>query len=186
MIVKEYLDPEIYYIKNILSEEDLKTLQEFVKNDDNWVSTTYNEGKGAKNDYERPEVKIKSLKGIAQMEEIYLKIFHNFIISAEPDLNIDISPIAHRTLSKQTSHLGSSWSMMPHVDERADPKIKKGLIYYINDDFEGGEIVYINKKIRHKPIANSMVVHSATPEYEHGVGLVNEGTRYFMTNFYKK
>ena len=183
MIVKEYLDPEIYYIKNILSEEDLKTLQEFVKNDDNWASAAYSKGH---DNYERPEVNMKSLESSAQIEAIYLKIFTNFIIPAEPDLNIDISPIAHRTLSKQTSHLGSSWSMMPHVDERADPKIKKGLIYYINDDFEGGEIVYINKKIRHKPIANSMVVHSATPEYEHGVGLVNEGTRYFMTNFYKK
>ena len=183
MIVKEYLDPEIYYIKNILSEEDLKTLQEFVKNDDNWASAAYSKGH---DNYERPEVKIKSLESSAQIEKIYLKIFTNFMIPAEPDLKLDLSPIAHRTISKQTSHLGSSWSMMPHVDERADPKIKKGLIYYINDDFEGGEIVYINKKIRHKPIANSMVVHSATPEYEHGVGLVNEGTRYFMTNFYKK
>lgn len=185
MIVKEYLDPEIYYIKNILSEEDLKTLQEFVKNDDNWADAI-SKGHGAVNNYERPEVNIKSLKSSAQIEAIYLKIFTNFMIPAEPDLKIDFSPMAHRTLSKQTSHLGSSWSMMPHVDDDVDLNIKKGLIYYINDDFEGGEIVYINKKIKHKPIANSMVIHSATPEYEHGVKLVNEGTRYFITNFYKR
>ena len=183
MIVKEYLDPEIYYIKNILSEEDLKTLQEFVKNDDNWASAAYNRGH---DHYERPEVNMKSLESSAQIEAIYLKIFTNFMIPAEPDLKIGLAPIAYRTLSKQTYQLGSSWSMMPHIDENGDLNIKKGLIYYINDDFEGGEIVYTNKKIKHKPIANSMIIHSATPEYEHGVKLVNEGTRYFITNFYKK
>ena len=58
MIVKEYLDPEIYYIKNILSEEDLKTLQEFVKNDETWFRCSH--------EY-----------SIATVYVIYIYVFHN-------------------------------------------------------------------------------------------------------------
>jgi hypothetical protein len=186
MIVKQYLDSEIYYIENILSEKDLKTLQEFAKNDNDWNSTNALTGKGETTHYERPEVAIKSLNNVIEIKQIYIEMFNNFIIPAEPNLNINMSPTIHRTLSKQTSNPGSTWSMRPHVDERGDSNIKKGLVYYLNDDFEGGEIVYINKKIKHKPIANSMIIHLATEEYEHGVELVNKGTRYFMTNFYRK
>ena len=79
--------------------------------------------------------------------------------------------------------------MKPHADSNPDfepsVNIKKGLIYYLNDDFEGGEIVYINKDIEHKPIANSLIIHPSSEEYTHGVKLITKGVRYTMTNFYR-
>ena len=105
-----------------------------------------------------------------------------YMTDKEIQENLDENFLLEYKIEKNNIDFAMYW----HRDPGVESNIVASFSLYLNDDFEGGEIVYINKKVRHKPIANSMVVHLATPEYEHGVGLVNEGTRYFMTNFYKK
>ena len=87
---------------------------------------------------------------------------------------------------------GAEWSMGPHADNVYDMVTKSfvstvvaGIVFYINDDYEGGEIVYVNKGITHKPKANSFVCHPAFEEYTHGVLKVKNGTRYILSTFIK-
>ena len=61
-----------------------------------------------------------------------------------------------------------------------------GGIYYINDNYNGGEICYPSQGIEIKPRANMLVVHSASDEYEHGVKQVYENPRYSIPFFIKK
>lgn len=53
-----------------------------------------------------------------------------------------------------------------------------GLIVYINDDYEGGEIFYTKQNITYKPKAGDLVIHSAEDHCEHGVNPVKTNIRY--------
>lgn len=70
-----------------------------------------------------------------------------------------------------------------HYDSEKDPSCEYGIVMYLNDDFEGGEIFYPSKGITHKPVKNSVLIHSAGPDYVHGIYPVLSGVRYYMTLF---
>jgi hypothetical protein len=53
-----------------------------------------------------------------------------------------------------------------------------GLVVYINDDYEGGEIFYTKQGIVYKPKSGDLVVHSAEDHCEHGVHPVKTNIRY--------
>lgn len=61
-----------------------------------------------------------------------------------------------------------------------------GMVLYLNDDYQGGEIYYPNLKIAIKPKAGSLVIHPGNVYYSHGVLPVTSGTRYATTAFTKK
>ena len=175
---KIYLDSEIYYFENVLSQKDLNVVQNFAKNNDNWQDSC--------------EIKIKKMN--EKIYEIFLKMYNDFILFAEPNLNITPPTVIFSSVKKNNKPEEGiellDWQMPPHADY--DPNnedtltIKKGLVYYLNDDYEGGEIVYTNKNISHKPIANSLIVHPSSKEYAHGVKLVTNGIRYTLTGFYRE
>ena len=73
--------------------------------------------------------------------------------------------------------------MKTHSDRGLGVKFKYGLVLYLNDDYEGGEIFYPNAGIELKPQACSLVMHPAHEGYRHGVKKVSAGTRYSMTSF---
>lgn len=59
-----------------------------------------------------------------------------------------------------------------------------GLVVYINDDYEGGEIYYTHQGISHKPKAGDLVIHSSEEKCRHGVKPVTSGVRYgWSSNF---
>lgn len=71
----------------------------------------------------------------------------------------------------------------PHIDNHFEPEVTHGSIFYINDDYEGGEVYYPELGIEIKPAANSFLVHPAIPDHIHGVRAVTAGDRYNITFF---
>jgi hypothetical protein len=72
--------------------------------------------------------------------------------------------------------------MGEHTDEVGHEDIKYGIVIYINDDFNGGEICYQDLDMIHKPKARSLVIHPGN--VKHSVNKVLPGpTRYSMTTF---
>lgn len=59
-------------------------------------------------------------------------------------------------------------------------------IYYINDDFDGGEVVFENIGLSFKPIKNSLIVfsNSHSEKMIHSVNTVKNGTRYMSQCFF--
>jgi hypothetical protein len=53
-----------------------------------------------------------------------------------------------------------------------------GMVVYINDDYDGGEIYYTKQNLVYKPKAGDFVVHSAEDHCEHGVYPVKTNVRY--------
>lgn len=58
-----------------------------------------------------------------------------------------------------------------------------GAVFYLNDDYTGGEINYTKRGITHRPKANSLICHPASEDYEHEVLKVTSGIRKFISFF---
>lgn len=61
-----------------------------------------------------------------------------------------------------------------------------GMVIYINDDYEGGEIFYTKQDIVYKPIAGDLIIHSAEDHCEHGVNPVKTNVRYSISSSIRK
>lgn len=56
-------------------------------------------------------------------------------------------------------------------------------VIYLNDEYEGGEIEFVNFGIKVKPIKNSMVLFPSNYPYSHVAHKVLSGTRYAINLF---
>jgi hypothetical protein len=78
----------------------------------------------------------------------------------------------------------------PHADSEIDGQIHPyhwrhfGCIYYLNDDYEGGEIYFPNQNIELKPKPNTLIFFPGTLEFLHGVKPVTNGVRYTLSSFW--
>lgn len=74
-------------------------------------------------------------------------------------------------------------SLDHHIDnyDGADADNMFGIVLYLNDEYEGGEIDYKDLGISYKPKAGDLVVHYAG--LLHGVKEVTQGVRYIFTMF---
>ena len=70
-----------------------------------------------------------------------------------------------------------------HIDNYDGPDLENifGIVIYLNDTYEGGEIHYKDLDISYKPRAGDLVVHYAG--LLHGVTEVTSGARYIFTMF---
>lgn len=57
-------------------------------------------------------------------------------------------------------------------------------VFYINDDYEGGEFYFCDTDIVIKPVANSLTVFGAGLDSVHGVHPVTDGDRWTMPNWF--
>jgi hypothetical protein len=76
--------------------------------------------------------------------------------------------------------------MFVHKDnqDHMEKPIFWGLVYYPNDDYEGGEIFYPDYDFLYKPKANSIALHSG--ETFHGVKKVTKGDRFCVATLATK
>ena len=76
--------------------------------------------------------------------------------------------------------------LFSHTDVHTDPSIQYAAIFYLNDNYEGGQLFFENLNISLKPKAGSLVLFPGTEEFKHGVTVVNPGpTRYVLVGFIK-
>lgn len=72
-----------------------------------------------------------------------------------------------------------------HVDDGLFMTRKVSMVYYFNDDYEGGEIYFPRFNVTVKPKASQLLLFPAAYIYNHNVNEVTEGTRYSMVNWLK-
>jgi hypothetical protein len=85
-----------------------------------------------------------------------------------------------RMRTSDADRLGMNVSMQLHHD-KFNPWSILGVVIYFNDDFEEGEIEYLDLGIRIKPRAGMMLCHPS--ELVHFVNKVKGGDRFFTTNY---
>lgn len=154
----------IQYIEDVLSKEEHEILLEYVKNTDSWEKQPWLvwivQSGFLPNDVR------EILKKIFEM--VYKKSTDLYGVDMDPPLTSGLSvvkfepdfflPIHTDTLSAESNHIAS--------------------VYYINDDYEGGEINFPNHGLMIKPKANSLIFFPGNEEYEHQVFTVVDKNRY--------
>jgi len=71
-----------------------------------------------------------------------------------------------------------------HYDGGYDERILRAIIFYVNDDFTGGQLYFPDRKFEYSPTAGDFITFPASKDYVHGVRLVGVGPgRYAMAGF---
>lgn len=70
-----------------------------------------------------------------------------------------------------------------HHDDDGDFKSRISLVFYLNDDYEGGELFFHHLNLKIKPQANDLVIFPSSYLFSHSTKPVISGTRYSITRF---
>lgn len=183
---KIYLAPEIFYIENFISKEDLDTINLYCSKTKKWMES----GSFLINYFKEDEDNKDLAKKVS---DIYVS-FKNKI---ESEINNDFEEVNFTFMIQkypEQSTLSPGWALAPHADRienyenaagtREDSiYVTKGYVLYFNDNYDGGEVLYLKRNIKVKPKSGMLLVHSAYNDYYHGVSEIKNGERIFTTGF---
>lgn len=156
----------VYVVDNFLSNEEYQKLSNYVNSPDqvSWIKEPWSTERTEKDSI--PEDILELLK----------KIFYTSRLNGMDYYGIDLSD------DFLSQYLLTKWSkgskMLPHVDTDAQKHQHIVCMYYINDDYDGGEIVFPDYDLTIKPKSNSLIMFPGNENYVHGVLEVSEGFRY--------
>jgi hypothetical protein len=162
----------IYSVEDVLSTEDHKKLFDFTINSDKslWIGEPW--GTEILNMELIPEEIVQILRKIFEIAK--LKCINHY------DIEVDNSYVSAHNLIKWNKGYG----MRPHIDTDFQKGNHIVVLYYINDDYSGGEITFPDHNMTIKPKSNSLIMFPGNENYLHGVLEVSDGLRYtFPTKF---
>ena len=162
---------QVYEILDFITFQEQEALLHIVKQSrhEDWPTSIDNEFQ--KND---PDISGKVLP------------LENKLIDIREKLNIKI-----QTLFPKATRINSiaaiqrykpNTNMGVHTDNGLDPTVQYGLVVYLNDDYEGGEIHYPDLDITIKPKARSIIIHPAGLPHE-VLKIKGNNTRYILSSF---
>jgi predicted 2-oxoglutarate/Fe(II)-dependent dioxygenase YbiX len=176
MFNKQYIHPDIYYIEDFLTEEELSSLHSEAL-EDNWPEDDSDLSPNSKSNWTG---KIKRIKDPSVMRQIALRL-HQQLPKEKKYLAFTNSKSIKRYRVGDLDS-GGQYAMNPHSDSTKDPW-ELGAIIYLNDDYEGGDLYYEKLGIALRPKPGTLVIHKSTEECMHRVNKVISGTRYMITFF---
>ena len=112
-------------------------------------------------------------------------IFYQSLVVAERDYMSDYGIYFSDHDAYQILKYGEGQYFTNHIDDHPSYHRRVSSVYYINDDYEGGEINFPRFNISYKPEANEMIVFPSTYVYNHSVSEVTSGTRYAVVSWIK-
>ena len=169
----EQLEENIFYIKNFLSKEDLSYSENIINNipTDSWSTLNAEHQESWHNKfYDHNDSKLNDL----------IKNKINNLMKIVPTLTLH----GFNRLLRQSPEN----NMDAHVDEREDQRngaIREyALVLYLNDNYDGGNLSYLNLGIQIKPEAGSLMIFKTGPKYLHEVKMVTgNNPRYCLPAF---
>jgi hypothetical protein len=153
--------------ENVLSKEEHKKLLDYAESVDYWHTQPWG---------------VKTLSPSKQPEEIVLILDKVFMLAHESCINFyDVKLYDFDKRAVPLVKFEKNYKMNEHADTTGD----FAAIYYLNDDYEGGEINFMDHNIKIKPKSNSFVTFPSNEDYWHEV-LENTGKeRYSATRWFK-
>jgi hypothetical protein len=167
---KKYIDDNIWYIDNFISQEEIDIILKECNKEENWpedVGTGHWKGNiFTSTEKDTPE----SYWALSQIGQRITELIDNDEIEVAVGHNVQRFP-------------HSDEEAMGEHHDKSTPYTTHGVVLYFNDNFDGGEIYYPNKGISLKPVPGRLICHLADYGYEHLVQNVKNGTRYVCTFF---
>jgi hypothetical protein len=159
-----------------------------------WVQSSVRKGDNVEVDTEYRDTMIISFEYIDSVvddfvsfqDAFYLSLSNMFFSAFSPleldyKLNYQIETTNHERYS--LLKYGKGQKFVNHIDDHKDYNRKVSLVYYINDDYTGGEIVFPRFNLTYKPLANELILFPSNYVYNHSVLPVIDGTRYAVVSW---
>lgn len=164
-------EENIQYILNVLSEEEHKFILDYVKNNKGWRRQPWDSESVFHDDL--PE----------EVIEILNKVFTLAYERSKNLYGVEIDPVdKHRfNLLK----FGQGMFLNPHIDTQSSEENHIAVIYYINNDYIGGEICFPEFNLNIKPEPNSLIFFPGNESYVHQVITIFKGERYSSSMWFQ-
>lgn len=114
-------------------------------------------------------------------------LYDEFNKNIEPSIHEYVVKYKTVYVEKESATLlryGSGEGFSNHTDDH--PKLQRrriSLVYYVNDDYSGGNIEFPRFGINLKPSAGDLLIFPSSYVYNHIVHPVQDGTRYSIAQF---
>lgn len=186
----------IVTIEDFMTEEELSLLNEFIRSNTLWdkTETHYNEDGTVIYDSNYWEDRVATAttldKADPRISQTITKMQLRLKERVDAFFNVDAkatSPAIVRWLPGQLQ--------MPHADKELHEGEHRGKpndfpyydiagLFYINDDYEGGELYFPNQGIQFKPKAGAAYFFPGDMNYIHGITPIESGIRYTVPFFW--
>ena len=169
-MIKEEIAPGIVVYDNVISDNVLlyKEIKKLMM-DSKWITRKWSYAEV--NDLE----KITSLK--------LNKLFFDHFDPIEKDYKeyYNIFPEWHDVYG--IMKYGPGQGFINHVDDGTEYHRRVSVVYYLNDNYTGGEINFPRFNIKLKPKANQIIIFPSTYVYNHSVSPIIEGDKYAVVSW---
>jgi len=183
-------------IENFLTDEELDVIGNFARNIKEWdiTRTHYNDDGTVIYESEYWKDRVATLNTLTEQSPIVPKMIRR----ASKRLKIEIED-AYEITVESTNPTIVRWLpgqfQHPHADKELHegenagkpndfPWYDIGSLFYLNDDYEGGELYFPNQNLEFKPSPGSAFFFPGDMNYVHGVKEVKSGIRYTCPLFW--
>jgi len=167
LIQRYYYDPDLG--RNLVDAAESRNLWVNVDDDD-----------PDPNNYRCEQLKIEACPELKEYEEQFLLVFQDVLSRYDKVVRTIATGDTGYTLLKYRT--GDSCSL--HYDQVPHEIRICTAVYYVNDDYEGGELVFPLQNLRLKPRPGEVIVMPATEQFPHYVEPITAGNRYAVRCFY--
>lgn len=186
----------IVFLENFMTDKELLELNNFIRNNTVWdiTETHYNENGTVIYDASYWEDRVVTYPNIEKTNPRIIYIINNMVqrLKKEVDsfFNVDAFPTSPAMVRWLPGQL-----QMPHADKELHTGPDAGKpndfpwydlagLFYLNDDYEGGELYFPNQNIQFKPKAGAAYFFPGDMNYIHGVTEIKSGVRYTVPFFW--
>jgi len=161
----------IQYLENVLSKDEHNTILNFVTSYESWGEEPWN---------------AMSILYDKIPKEILEMLYKVFMIAHQK--SIDLYGVQINPLDRYKFNLFKfveGFSLNPHIDTLSVESNHIASVYYINDDYTGGEINFPDHNLKIKPKANSLIIFPGNENYTHEVYKVVGKDRYSSSKWFQ-
>jgi predicted 2-oxoglutarate/Fe(II)-dependent dioxygenase YbiX len=186
----------IVALEDFMTEEELVRLNSFIRNNENWdyTETHYNENGTVTYDADYWADRVATYPTIQKSDPEIPKLIEKMVarlkVEVDKFFSVDASPTSPAMVRWLPGQL-----QMPHADKELHtgpdagkpndfPYYDLAGLFYINDDYEGGELYFPGQGIQFKPKAGAAYFFPGDKNYIHGVTEIKSGIRYTVPFFW--
>lgn len=186
----------IVAIENFMTEYELETLTNFSKNNTVWdvTETHYNEDGVVIYDSGYWDHRVATAPTLEKANPEIPEIIKGMQLRLKERVDAFFNVDAHPTSPAIVRWLPGQ-RQQPHADKELHEGENRGKpndfpyydiagLFYINDDYEGGELYFPNQGIQFKPKAGAAYFFPGDMNYIHGVTEIKSGIRYVCPFFW--
>jgi hypothetical protein len=186
----------IVELENFMTPTEVESLNNFIRNNNSWDVTEshYNENGTVIYDSGYWANRVATYPTIEKENKEIPKIIEGMVarlkIEVDAFFNVDAQPTSPAMVRWLPGQL-----QMPHADKELHegpdagkandfPHYDIAGLFYINDDYEGGELYFPNQGIKFKPKVGAAYFFPGDMNYIHGVSEIRSGIRYTVPFFW--